>query len=165
MENKIINEQNPTDFKTVISIRCFSELKHHLTLKAYELGMTLSEYCVYLLNHTIIISDENKNLKNEIIDEKTKLLEYIDQFEIQKNINNKKLIELNMTIKELLHENKKLHKFKELLDCPKIESLYNLVKNKKDTYTLKDGSFRVVYYNSKFDLIKAMIDSFEYKKP
>ena len=164
MNFKNETNHNRSNSKPVISIRCFPELKYQLAENAQDLGITLSEYCENILNHAEKINDENKKLKMKIADESSKLLNTVEQLESQKNNHIKKLKEINILTEQLQNENKTLKKMTEIFAHPKLEWLFNKVKGQRDIINTSDGKQHNIYYETKSDLIEAMLHSFRFKK-
>jgi hypothetical protein len=155
---------NGPDSKTVLSIRCLPEFKYQLSEKAKGLGITLSEYSENILHNDQKINDENKKLKMEISDLSSKLINSGEQMEIVKSNYLKKIRDLNNITEQLQNENKALKKMTEIYDHPMLEALFNKVKGKRDFFNTPDGKKHIICYESKVDMLEAMIHSFSYIK-
>jgi L-cysteine desulfidase len=151
--------------KTMLGVRCYSELKLKLTEDAQKLGISLSEYCEsILLNYDTIVNEREAALieiaavndKLLQISSNSKLLLENQKIEIKELKEEIESLKMNM---KFANEQMSLFKNKQLL------SLFEIVKGKTDKIELSFGKTYSIKYDSPKDLLEAMIYSFKVKKP
>lgn len=162
IEEEILTNGNR---KIVIGIRCYGELKFKLTEEANNLGISLSEHCENsLLNKNTFQIEKENALKELIILEKkiTELKKIGDKNSSQYQTEIEKLITENMELqkgKSMMNDQLSIFSDKRLLD------LFALIKGKKDTIEMSDGQKLLVTFNHPKDVLKALLYSFNLKKP
>lgn len=158
--------------KTMLGVRCFPELKFKLTEEAQALGITLSEHCENILLNKDVLLSEKEVAYHELELIKQKMLVVFETLAETKAQHKTELQKAKVEKDRLIAENDQLKKNAEIMkqqialfSDKRLLFLFENLKGKKDTFDSPDGNTYNVTYNQPKDLLKALIYSFNIKKP
>jgi len=162
--NKIAKEIQANGSRKInIGIKVYPEFKKSFAQEATDLGITMCELGETRLHEFKTLNEERRKLINEV----EMLEEKIWKFKQEKlRFRAMAVAEVEKLRNENLQLQKKLLLLDELnllIDLPKFQDLFSLVKGRKDVIVTPDGKKIDIIYNGTKNLLYAMILAYEIK--